>query len=179
MIVFIMFLLAGCGAPEMLPKDITAQPKEENTITIPTLEEVIETPEIELENPDPEPEKFPITLEPIPLPSHEAIPLTQPSIPMPPSDSVANLVKQAKLDVEQRFSISADEIQQIEVKEVVWRDSSLGCPQEGMMYLQVLTPGYLILLHADSKDYEYHAGLGSDVIYCENPSPPYSGGLDD
>lgn len=163
----------------MLPTDIPALPTGEKTITIPTLEEVIETPEIEAEILDPDPEKLPITLEPIPLPSREATPLTPPSIPMPPSDLEANLVKLAKLDLEQRFSIAPDEIKLIEVEEVVWRDSSLGCPQEGMMYLQVLTPGYLIVLHAGGKDYEYHAGMGMDVIYCEDPSPPYSGGLDD
>lgn len=154
-------------------------PTEEKTTTIPTLEEVIETLEIEAEILDPDPEPPPITLEPLPLPSREATPLTQPSIPMPASDSVANLVKLAKLDLEQRFSISADEIQQIEVEEVVWRDSSLGCPQEGVLYLQVLTPGYLILLHAGGKEYEYHSGMAAEVIYCEDPSPPYSGGLDD
>ena len=32
---------------------------------------------------------------------------------------------------------------------VQWSDASLGCPQEGMMYAQVITPGYkLVFGHA-------------------------------
>ncbi len=32
---------------------------------------------------------------------------------------------------------------------VTWPDSSLGCPQPGIQYLQVLTPGYRIELRGD------------------------------
>jgi hypothetical protein len=39
----------------------------------------------------------------------------------------------------------------------------------------VLTPGYLILLNANGQNYEYHAGKGSEVFYCENPLPPVEG----
>ena len=35
------------------------------------------------------------------------------------------------------------------VENVEWRDSSLGCPQPGMMYAQVVTPGFRIVLRLD------------------------------
>ena len=85
---------------------------------------------------------------------------------------IESLIEKAKEDLAQQLSISTSQINLLEAQAVVWPDSSLGCPQPGMMYSQVLTPGYLILLGANNKDYEYHAGKGSDVIYCENPSPP-------
>jgi hypothetical protein len=63
----------------------------------------------------------------------------------------------------------------IDAKDVIWPNSALGCPQSGMMYAEVLTPGYLILLHAEGQDYEYHAGKNSDPFLCENPTPPVPG----
>jgi hypothetical protein len=44
-----------------------------------------------------------------------------------------------------------------------------------MMYAEVLTPGYLILLEANGQEYEYHAGKNSDAFYCDNPTPPVPG----
>jgi hypothetical protein len=48
-----------------------------------------------------------------------------------------------------------------------------------MVYAEVLTPGYLILLNADSEEYEYHTSRSTEVIYCENPTPPVPGTPDD
>jgi hypothetical protein len=46
-----------------------------------------------------------------------------------------------------------------------WSDTGLGCPKEGMMYAQVITPGYKIKLRAIGKEYFYHAGL-KRVVFC-------------
>ena len=70
-----------------------------------------------------------------------------------------------------RFSISSDQIQFKEAMELVWPDSSLGCPNLSSMYTQVLTPGYLIRLQTLERIFEYHTDKNSLVIYCENPSP--------
>jgi hypothetical protein len=48
---------------------------------------------------------------------------------------------------------------------VTWRDSSLGCSQPGMQYLQVLTPGYRIELHGAQGDYLVHVA-GHRAIVC-------------
>ena len=58
----------------------------------------------------------------------------------------------------------------LKVEAVEWRDSSLGCPEPGKAYLQVITPGYLFVLEAGGKTYEYHADRGNRVILCENPA---------
>jgi hypothetical protein len=86
-----------------------------------------------------------------------------------------SLIEMAKKDLAQRLSISVGEISLVEAKPVVWPDSSLGCPQPGMMYAEVLTPGFLIVLSANDQEYEYHAGKNSDIFYCENPTPPVPG----
>jgi hypothetical protein len=47
-----------------------------------------------------------------------------------------------------------------------WPDSSLGCPQPGRTYLQVITPGYRIFLTAGGREYEYHTNQSAMVIRC-------------
>jgi hypothetical protein len=66
---------------------------------------------------------------------------------------------------------------EIMAEQVVWPDSSLGCPQEGMLYAQVLTPGYLIRLAFGKHEFEYHASKRTSIFYCENPTSPAPGTL--
>jgi hypothetical protein len=96
-----------------------------------------------------------------------------PSLPLTPN--LESLIAKAKEDLAQRLSISATHIKVVDAKAVTWSNSSLGCPQPGMMYAEVLTAGYLIVLNTNNHDYEYHAGKGPDVFYCENPLPPVEG----
>jgi hypothetical protein len=90
----------------------------------------------------------------------------------PSAPGIQSLIEKIKEDLAKRLSITMAEITVVEASEVIWPDSSLGCPQKGMAYLQVLTPGYLIVLEYANNQYEYHAGLGQDYIYCTNPTAP-------
>jgi hypothetical protein len=93
----------------------------------------------------------------------------------PPSTNLQNLIDKAREDLAQRLSIPATQINLVDATAVTWPDASLGCPQMGMEYAQVLTPGYLILLEYGNNRFEYHASRGTYVIYCENPTPPILG----
>jgi len=54
---------------------------------------------------------------------------------------------------------------------VTWRDSSLGCPQPDMMYLQVLTPGYrFVFSDRDGNVVYVHTNQGTTAVVCENPA---------
>jgi len=113
-----------------------------------------------------------------PLTTPEVAPTTQgdtTSMPELSNPTIQNLIATATDDLAKRISIPKDQIQTKEATEVVWPNSSLGCPQPGMVYAEVLTPGYLILLNANNQDYEYHAGKNSEAFYCENPTPPVPG----
>lgn len=59
-----------------------------------------------------------------------------------------------------------DDIALVNVEKRQWRDSSLGCPQEGKMYNQVITPGYLIVLQANGKQFEFHTNTTDTVVFC-------------
>lgn len=47
-----------------------------------------------------------------------------------------------------------------------WSDGSLGCPKEGQMYTQAITPGFLILLEANGEVYEFHSNMRDHVVPC-------------
>lgn len=96
--------------------------------------------------------------------------VSPPSIPF--ASNLQNLTKKATEDLAQRLSIPVAQIQLVEARDVIWTDSSLGCPQPGMAYADVLTPGYLILLNVNGQSYEYHAGKNSNVFHCSDPLPP-------
>ena len=104
---------------------------------------------------------------------------TPPGVEVPAG--LAGLVAVAVNDLAERFDIDASAISVVEVREVIWRDSSLGCPVEGMSYLQVLVDGSLIVLEANGQTYQYHSGRDGVPFYCANPQTPAEdgGGLSD
>lgn len=82
-------------------------------------------------------------------------------------------VPQAIADLATRLDVDESAITVVEEREVTWSDSSLGCPEPGMNYLQRLTDGVLVVLEADGQRYEYHGG--DTLTYCANPTPPAAG----
>lgn len=85
-------------------------------------------------------------------------------------------------DAELRLELPEGKAVVAEVQEVTWRDSSLGCPASGGMYLQVLTPGYRIVVRAGDTLLEYHAAEGGGRARLCGPAPsearpPASGAL--
>ena len=58
------------------------------------------------------------------------------------------------------------EITVADVAPVTWPDSSLGCPAPGMMYLQVLTPGYRVRLLHRGQEYLLHTDRGRHALRC-------------
>ena len=97
-----------------------------------------------------------------------------PSLPTP--SGMEGLIEKAKEDLAQRLSISLDQISLVQATGVVWPNSSMGCPQPGMEYLQVPEDGALIILQAEGNMFEYHSGGRRGLFLCEkkykNPSPP-------
>lgn len=60
----------------------------------------------------------------------------------------------------------------ISAESVTWSDSSLGCPREGMLYMQVLTPGYRITLQHGVNHYSIHTDSGRRAVHCDQPGAP-------
>ena len=83
-----------------------------------------------------------------------------------PLPGTAELVAQARADLAKRLSAAPDSFRVKSVEAVDWPDASLGCPQRGVMYIQVITPGFKIVLEANGKEYAYHSD-GKRIFLCE------------
>lgn len=68
----------------------------------------------------------------------------------------------------QKLSVAKDDIKVVHLSSMQWPDSSLGCPQRGTSYLQVITPGSLVLLQSGNKPYRVHVGAGRALV-CDRP----------
>jgi hypothetical protein len=68
-------------------------------------------------------------------------------------------------DVEKTLHQPIKDVKLVSFEKTDWPDSSLGCPKPGMMYTQVITPGYKLKLQIDGKEYSYHAG-SNYVVLC-------------
>ena len=67
-------------------------------------------------------------------------------------------VTNCKKDLAQKLKLSVDKVAVDKLEKVQWSDTSLGLQQPGMMYAQVITPGYRVVLKAQNQKYLYHTG---------------------
>jgi len=88
------------------------------------------------------------------------------------SPELSNLANEVIQNLAVRLDAPPGEVVLVREEDVTWRDGSLGCPQEGMMYTQALVEGMLIVLRVEGRDYQYHSGHGRAPFYCENPVSP-------
>jgi hypothetical protein len=105
-------------------------------------------------------------ISPINTPAAGSTSETGPAVPTE-AQEIVSLVRK---DLAERLNIAQSDIDVIDVRAVDWPDTSLGCPQPGQMYDQVITPGYQIVLKIDGREYTYHTG-GNNFILCENAEP--------
>lgn len=101
-------------------------------------------------------------------PPNQGEPVQMPTpIPIPADAGLQNLIDKAKTNLANRLSISVDQIVLREATSVVWPDASLGCPQPGMVYIQVPEDGLLIKLQVGDQIYPYHSGGFREPFLCE------------
>jgi hypothetical protein len=77
------------------------------------------------------------------------------------------LVDQAVADLASRLKIDTSKIETISAQAMTWPDGSLGCPQPGMGYTQVMVDGSLIQLSANGTAYSYHSGGSRAPFLCQ------------
>jgi glucose/arabinose dehydrogenase len=118
------------------------------------------------------------TRSPLPTPARSPLP-TPPRSPAPtstsderPPASVAippgaeASVRAAISDLAAKRRVAPEAVQVVSVEAVDWSDTSLGCPQPGMFYAQVIVQGYKIVLSAGGQQAEYHADRNGRVVTC-------------
>ncbi len=83
-------------------------------------------------------------------------------------EDLDSLVVLAKLDLSLKTGLDLEKIDTVSVEQINFSDSSLGVPEPGVEYAQVVTPGLIIILEAGGKEYEYRAS-GERVIQVPDP----------
>lgn len=94
------------------------------------------------------------------------------SDPIPnPDPMVQKMVQLARESLSRKFKVSEDQINLFSVEAMTWPDASLGCPQAGIIYAQVITPGFQILFEAAGQSYSYHTDTIDRVVLCQIHPP--------
>lgn len=158
-----VLILSACGA----------EPGGDAGVTASTVTTTVQEGTIDTTNP---PESTPPTTD------MQSTTDSTPVTTVPPSSLVQGdvpvgmemLVDLAVTDLTERLGVDASVVTLVSAEQVVWRDSSLGCPLPDFSYLQVLTDGARVILEVDGTEYRYHSGREKIPFLCENPQEPLS-----
>jgi hypothetical protein len=81
--------------------------------------------------------------------------------------SVPREVRRAVVaDAARRFQVAESAVVLSRAEQVTWNDGSLGCPQPGQMYTQMLVSGYRIIATTSAGQMEYHTDSHGFVVTC-------------
>lgn len=106
-------------------------------------------------------------------PSTTIMPTTNPGDELPQDSEI---VDAAIAQLAEHLAVPTDAIDVVTAREVTWPDGALGCPEPGLGYTQALVDGYQVLLRANERVYDYHAGSDGEVFLCA--SEDKDGGYD-
>ena len=81
------------------------------------------------------------------------------------------LVELAKQRLSSKFGFELDEIHLFSITPIEWPDASLGCPQPGIDYAQVITSGYQIIIRVRLSIYTFHTDTQDQVVFCQEQLP--------
>ncbi|MBM6403219.1 hypothetical protein JQN72_03025 [Phycicoccus sp. CSK15P-2] len=150
--------LAGCGSETVDPAGSTRSPSP----SPPVVTDIF-------------PSDAPTSAEP-PKPDPSGSPTIPPRADdsLPPGLENRPEVRRALEDASGRVGIVPGDVQVAGYQKVMWDDGSLGCPTKGANYTMMQVEGELLLIRADQRVMEYHAGADGDFTYCARPSDGYS-----
>jgi hypothetical protein len=78
-------------------------------------------------------------------------------------------IARAKQTLAQALGVPETRIEAVKSEERTWNDSSMGCGKPGTMAMQVITPGYAVILRADGKEHSVHVSQSSAIV-CDRPA---------
>lgn len=92
-------------------------------------------------------------------------------------DTPTSILDPILADAAERTGVPLTALVVVRSQFVEWPDGSLGCPEPGMLYPQVITAGYWVQIDAAGELLDYRAGDSGLFRLCETPSkgvPPGS-----
>jgi len=171
----VLGVLAGCGSSDDSDEGAAATSSAATvaTVSIPSPPPTASTPSTTGAGSEPPPfTATPLTPEPTTPPAGSTPPSAGPPTSVDAPAAQLPEVQAAVADLAERLAADPADVTVLEVREVTWRDGSLGCPEPGLAATQALVSGQLVVLERDSVRYEYHSGPGRPLFYCAKPNPP-------
>ena len=102
----------------------------------------------------------------------ERVPAPLDTTPMTPGTPVSSSVipievrRAVAADAAQRFRVAPGAVVLTRAERVTWPDASLGCPEPGRVYTQVLVPGFRIVAKTTAGELLYHTDSGGSIVNC-------------
>jgi hypothetical protein len=83
------------------------------------------------------------------------------------SASIPREVRRAVVaDAARRFKVAESEVVVTQAERVTWSDASLGCPDPGQMYAQMLVEGFRVVAKTAAGSLSYNTDSGGRVLSC-------------
>ncbi len=64
------------------------------------------------------------------------------------------------------LNVAPEEVGVVSATPETWPDASLGCPQPDMLYAQVVTPGFRVIVEVAGEQIEFHTDERGTVVRC-------------
>jgi glucose/arabinose dehydrogenase len=91
---------------------------------------------------------------------------TKPTAQATLSPEMQSVADEAATVLTKTLNVSPEDVTILEIQRVEWRDASLGCPKPGMMYAQVITPGYLVKAEVNGEEQMVHMNEKGHGVVC-------------
>ena len=147
----LLALVTACGAAPQ-----SAAPSAPQTLAAPTVTTIPEESRV--------PRTTATALPDRPTPATER---TSVATPAAASEVPVDLMNKILADAAKLSGVDAAAISVQTSQAAEWPDGSLGCPQPGTAYLQVITYGYQVVLRAGTNSYDYRADGGGRFFVCK------------
>jgi|WetSurMetagenome_2_1015567.scaffolds.fasta_scaffold333598_1 hypothetical protein len=74
-------------------------------------------------------------------------------------------IARARTTLGEELKVAEDTLSLVSAKASTWPDASLGCPEKGHMYAQMITDGWTVVLEHDGTRHEVHVA-GRKAVIC-------------
>lgn len=156
------------------PSADAAYPSGGNTYPVSPVEALLPTGYPEITVVAPSGEVNPGELSPV-APNLTPQVMPSPGRPGSPIAGLARFTEAIAVELSRQLGVLPADIRVVSAEPVMWPNSGLGCPAEGVNYAEVVVEGALITLEANGDIYTYHTNGANTFVLCRDGVPVSTG----
>jgi hypothetical protein len=96
-------------------------------------------------------------------PAPDGPPASPEAAASPSTDAVLEPIVAA---IAEELNVAPEDVGVVSATPETWPDASLGCPQPDMLYAQVVTPGFRVIVEVAGEQIEFHTDERGTVVRC-------------